>query len=330
MSDREPVPADTIDALVDGVYPAMALLAGMELDIFSALADGPVSADEVAESRGLAVLQTRLLLDALVAAGLLVKRAGRYELTAESEDHLVASSPWSRVGSHPLIARLWSASLGMAEVVRSGRPGHPDDYSSMAPEESLTVLRSLRADAVRIATASADQLKLEPGLSVADVGGGGGGAASTFAQLVPGVEATVIELPNVVATSRAILDENGATEVAVVGADCTVEVPGSYDRIWSQFVTQTMGPDDTEALITNCAAALRPHGSIHLVNIVVDPIRTTPPRAALFSVPLASLYAGGMAHSSADYERWLASAGLGTITWWAMNDMVQIVSASRA
>ena len=217
----------------------------------------------------------------------------------------------------------------MADTVRSGRPADPDDYATMPADVSTSRLRAIKPDAARLATALIDELALAPGLTVADVGGGGGGAAATFGQLVPGVHATVIELPNVSATSRALLDEDGSTAVDVLAADCTVKIPGTYDRIWSQFVTQTLEPSAAEALITNCAAALRSNGSIHLVNIVVDPVRTTPRRAALFSIPLANLYPGGRAHSTADYERWLAAAGLSEIRWTAVNDMIQMVSATR-
>ena len=330
MSDhRRPVPSMTIDGLVDGVYPAMALLAGMQLDVFTAIDQGAASADEVAEVRQLSASGTRLLLDALVAAGLLTKTAGRYRLTSESADHLVATSPYSRVASHRLLHPMWTATLDLAETVRTGHPASPQDYRTMDPVRAMEVLRGLRGDAIRLATLLVDELRLEQGMVVADIGGGSGGAVGALTELVDGLDGVVVELPAVAAVTRSLLAEVGRSDIVVVEADCLKAVPGSFDRIWCQFVTQTMAPQDAEKLILNSAAALTTGGSIHLVNIVVDAVRTEPRRAALFNVALFNMYDGGVAHSVADYERWLRGAGLTEITWCPVNDMVQMVSARR-
>ena len=324
---RQPTPSTTIDRLVDGVYPAMALLAAMQLDLFSAVAEGAPSSDEVARARGLDPSRTQVLLDALVAAELLTKKSGRYNLTNEAADHLVTSSPWSRVGGHEVLSMLWSASLATAESVRAGGPAQPHDYAKMPASEALDLLRGLRPDAANMATAMLDDLQLERSMAIADVGGGGGGAACAFVDLVAGVTATVVELPNIAGVSRTLLAEAGRADIEVVEADCTDHIPGNYDRIWAQFVTQTMGPSEAEALVLASAKALRPGGSIHLVSIVVDAARTSPTRAALFNIALTNIYHGGRAHSIADYDRWLRAAGMTQISWTPVNDMIQMVSA---
>jgi hypothetical protein len=42
----------TIEALADAVYPSFAMLAGMALDLFTPLKDGPLTADEIARAAG--------------------------------------------------------------------------------------------------------------------------------------------------------------------------------------------------------------------------------------------------------------------------------------
>src|SRR5262249_25555917 len=47
MSTQPRVIPNTIEALADAVYPSFAMLAGMELDLFTPLKDGPLSAEEI-------------------------------------------------------------------------------------------------------------------------------------------------------------------------------------------------------------------------------------------------------------------------------------------
>ena len=63
--------AGRIDELAAGVYPAMALLAGMQLDVFSLLGEGAKSAGELADELGVGTGRLNTLLLALVGAGLL-------------------------------------------------------------------------------------------------------------------------------------------------------------------------------------------------------------------------------------------------------------------
>ncbi len=47
-----PLQPDTISRLFDAVFPAFAMLAGMELELFTPLEGGPLSAEEMADALG--------------------------------------------------------------------------------------------------------------------------------------------------------------------------------------------------------------------------------------------------------------------------------------
>ena len=71
LQHGKPLKPSTIMHLVYGVYPSFAMLAGMQLDLFTALDSKALTAKSLAESLG--VLEDRItpLLYSLVAAGLL-------------------------------------------------------------------------------------------------------------------------------------------------------------------------------------------------------------------------------------------------------------------
>ena len=60
-----------IEKIATSVYPSFALLAGMQLDLFTPLKDGPMSAEQIAETIGVGSTKLKPLLYALVIAGLL-------------------------------------------------------------------------------------------------------------------------------------------------------------------------------------------------------------------------------------------------------------------
>ena len=77
MSSDSAIRPDTIDSLADAVFPAMAMLAGMKLDVFSPLKNGPLTAGEIAAEIGVPPRQLGPLLYALVEANLLVVETER-------------------------------------------------------------------------------------------------------------------------------------------------------------------------------------------------------------------------------------------------------------
>ena len=59
------------------------MLAGMQLDVFTPLKNGPMTAEQIAASIGVAPKRLRLLLYCLVAAGLLTESDGKFANTPE-------------------------------------------------------------------------------------------------------------------------------------------------------------------------------------------------------------------------------------------------------
>jgi hypothetical protein len=88
------------------VYPPMAMLAGMQLDVFTPLKDGPMTATALANALDVRPEKLRPLLYALVHAELLLKFEGdRFANTPEADAYLVRGSMAPCVHPAPSLRR---------------------------------------------------------------------------------------------------------------------------------------------------------------------------------------------------------------------------------
>src|SRR5687768_502213 len=146
----EPVPPPKLDAisrLAGAVHAPFAMLAGMQLDLFTPLAGGPLSADELATALGVGLPKLRPVLYLLVKAGLLTVDGGRFSNTPETGHFLVKGRPTYMGSVHELWSELWSAELKTSESVRTGRAAAKKDFAAMSRDELETFFRGLQAGA---------------------------------------------------------------------------------------------------------------------------------------------------------------------------------------
>src|SRR5713101_2892937 len=111
---------DTIQALRWGADAAFAMLAGMQLDLFTALQRGAQTPPQLAATLGVGAGRLRLLLYALVAAGLLTEQNGHFANTPEAQHFLVQGTPTSLGALHRNLAAQWAFKLHTADSIRTG------------------------------------------------------------------------------------------------------------------------------------------------------------------------------------------------------------------
>ena len=85
--------SETIDRLTNGAYSSFAMQAGMQLDVFTPLKDGPMTTDQVA--------------DALGVGGLLTVEGEFFSNTPEVNLYLVRGEPSYLGGRHRDLASQW-------------------------------------------------------------------------------------------------------------------------------------------------------------------------------------------------------------------------------
>ena len=113
-----PHKARVINQHLNAVYPALVLLAGMELDLFSYLSETPKGVDQLAGEMSLKASKLMPLLYALVSAGLLEINDGEFTNTRETQEFLVKGQPRYFGDSYSTYQDLWKSTLSTAQSIR--------------------------------------------------------------------------------------------------------------------------------------------------------------------------------------------------------------------
>jgi 2-hydroxy-4-(methylsulfanyl)butanoate S-methyltransferase len=188
---------ETINKLRFAVDAGFAMLAGMQLDLFTPLKRGSMTAEQLAAAIGVSPARLRLLLYVLVAAGLLTEHDGLFSNTTETNQFLVKDEP-SYIGNrHAAIAMRWQENFKTADSIRSGVPKAKLDFSNAPPEELETFLRNINASTVPSARALVQTADFSSIKTLLDVGCGGAGIAITITKACPHVTATAVDLAQV-------------------------------------------------------------------------------------------------------------------------------------
>ena len=306
-----PPKLDMINQLRYGAYSSFAMLAGMQLDVFTPLQYGPLSVDEIADATDVHIRKLRPLLYALVVAELLTVEDDLFSNTLESDHYLVRGKLSYIGGAHKLISSLYDGTLKTAESIRTGTPQANFDFFSKGNDEMFTFLRGIHADSVNVARSLLEHYDFSQYRRLLDVGGGSGGLAIALVESNPQLKATVIDLPLVTPFTQQFIDEADLTDrIGVMTADVVNgTLSGSFDLAVASKFTHCLSPDDVSASLNNIATILEPGGVIHLFTHVLDNSRLSPKEAVSRNLMLLNRYDGGEAYTEHEYHDWLMEVG---------------------
>ena len=321
----------TIQKLVD-VFPSFALLAGIQLDLFTPLKAGPLRSEQIADAIGVDVAKLKPLLYALVAAELLTVEGDRFANTDEANHFLVCSSPSYMGGVHPLYADLWDAALQTAESIRTGQPQAKHDYTQMSREALETFYQGLHPGALATGRALAENYGLSSYQRLLDVGGGSGGVAIGVVKACSHIRATVADVSNVTPITQRFVTEAGVSDrVKVITANVVeAALHGSFDAVVLRSFIQVLSPNDAQRALKNINATIAPGGVIYILGIgILDNSRISPRAAAITNTIFINIYDEGQAYTEDEYHDWLAAAGFVNFKRDTLQDGSGIITAQK-
>ena len=293
-----------------------ALKAAIELDIFTAVAEGEDTPARVAARTGAAERGARILCDYLTVHGFLRKRDGRYGLTEESALFLDRRSPAYVGGVADFVAgpHLVEGFRELTEAVRKGGTMLPAQ-GSVTPEHpmwedfarSMTALARPSAEAiVRIVGASGME-----SCKVLDIAAGHGIYGITVARENPRAEVYAVDWPKVLEIARRNAEAEGvaARFHEIPGDAFEVDFGEGYDLALLTNFFHHFDPPTCERLMRKVRAALKDGGRAVTVEFVPDESRVAPPMHAAFALTMLGSTPAGDAYTFAEFERMFRAAG---------------------
>ena len=313
-----------------------ALKAAIELDIFTAVADGADRTNVIAQRVNAAERGVRILCDYLTIQGFLTKTDDRFALTQESAIFLNRHSPAymgtlanflaSENHKKNFDALTESVKKG-GTTVAQGDNTKPNDNLWVNFARSMAPLTVVSAGFIA-ALAGAKEGKT---CKVLDIAAGHGMFGITLAKLNPNAQITAVDWAPVLAVAK----ENAA---AAGVADRVSFRPGSafeadlgegYDVVLLTNIFHHFDIPTCEKLMRRVHAALQPGGKAITLEFVPNEDRVTPPMAASFSLIMLAGTDAGDAYTFSQYEKMFQNAGFVKTTLHPVPDMPQQVLLSE-
>jgi precorrin-6B methylase 2 len=312
MSDPVPAP-DTIAGYLNNVYAAYAMLAGMQLDLFTPLSQRPYTTAELASELGVDGGRLTRLLLALVQAGLLVQNGACLSATEETAVYLNRRHERYLAGAADFFTYIWQEIIPhTATTIRQGHSPARHDFRKLSPLEAERMVCLLHPGALAEGSRLARHHDFSVYQTLLDVAGGSGGLAIALTTACSRLKVTVVELPAIAPLTRRYIDEAGAADrIRVIGVDFlnSQEIPGRYDAIVMKAFTQILPPVDVGKALARAFSLLPPGGDLYIQAAILDDSRTSPEWTVQFDLVLLNLYEQGRAYTEQEYRGWLAAAG---------------------
>lgn len=307
---QAPSPSIVFDTL-QAYQRSVALRAGIDLDLFTAIAEGNLSLHAIATRIKASEKGTRVLCDFLTIIGFLTKQGGEYSLTSDSATFLDRRSP-AYLGTmanflvSPTVAGMME---NLAEVIRHG--GALSEIA-LEPEQpiwvefarSMASLMQMPAELVGRMFAGSNAIR------VLDISAGHGLYGIAFARHNPNATVTGLDWANVLEVARENAAKAGVADrySTIPGSAFDVDLGSGYNIVLIPNFLHHFGPAANETLLRKVHAALAGGGTAITPEFIPNEDRISPARDAMFSMQMLGTPAGD-AYTFAELEKMFQNAG---------------------
>ena len=322
---------EIIDGLANGVHQAFAMLAGMQLDLFTPLDDGPMTSEQLAEAIGVGSAKVTPLLYALVTANLLTVEGELFSNTSEASHFLVQGKSTYLGHRREGLAQRWATMLKTADSVRAGTGQNRIDFLTISREAVEASSRSRHQETVAAGRDLVARYDFSRHNNLLDAGGRTGGLTFAVLEAHPHIRGTVVDLPATTPITEQYVEEAGlADRVRVVAADVVEDrLEGSFDVAVLKSFIQVLNPDQARRALRNVSRVVMPGGSIYILGSVLDNSRLAPPEAVASTLNFLNIYDGGQAYTEGEYSDWLTEAGFEDFERVVIPDGSSIIHARK-
>jgi len=299
---------DRLDQMIRGYMPSRCILTALELDIFTAVGDG-ANAEQIGTRIHANVRAVGMLLNALVALGLLHKNGEDYKNTLESARFFVQGSKDNHRNGLLHTANIWHRWSTLTDAVCTGTciPIDRDD----TPEWTRNFIVGMQRNAKDRSPLVVKALGTAGVRRILDLGGGSGAYSIAFAKACPDVQCEILDLPEVVPLTAEYVSKAGVLgQVSLRAGDMLQDDFGSgYDIIMLNAICHMFSEEQNRDIFRRAHQALAPNGRLVVQDFILNSDKTGPQHAALFSLNMLVGTAAGASYSEFEYTQWMKAAG---------------------
>ena len=298
---------DRLDQMIRGFMSSRCLLTALELDIFTAVGEGG-NAEQIGTKIHANARAAGMLLNALVGLGLLSKSGDDYKNTPESARFFVQGSKDNHRNGLLHIANIWHRWSTLTDAVRSGTrvPTSRDDN----PEWTRNFIAGMQRNAKDRAPLVVKALGTAGIRRILDLGGGSGAYSIAFAKACPDAQCEILDIPEVVPLTAEYVSQAGVSaQVSLRPGDMLRDDFGSgYDIIMLNAICHMFSEQQNRDIFRRAHQALAPKGRLVVQDFILNPERTGPQHAALFSLNMLVNTDAGASYSEVEYTHWMKAA----------------------
>lgn len=297
---------------------AKALLSAVELEIFTALAEGPLDLDTLRKRVRISERGARDFFDALVALGLLERSEdGRYRNTPEADLYLDSRKPTYIGGElHLLNTRMYPHWNLLTPALRTGKPQNaasatgyfPALYSDQAAGEIFT--KGMTGGSLLAARVIAETFPWCQHKTLIDVGTAQGCLPVEIARAHPHLTGGGFDLPEIRQTFESRVRAHGVSDrLRFYPGDFLSDALPNADVIVMGRVLHNWDLATKRMLLRKAYEALPAGGALIVYERLIDDERRVSTAGLLASLNMLVMTAGGFDFTGADCIGWMREAG---------------------
>lgn len=312
---QQPTPEIVFETLT-AYQRSGALQGAIELDLFSAIAQGHSTAEAIAEHCGADARGIRILCDFLTVHGFLLKPDGRYQLSPVSAAFLVRSSP-AYMGSMSDFLNSDRVQLPFRHVAAAVRNGGTVlDQGGVVSQED-PVWKKFASGIAPLARFTAekiaDRLEIDTAgpCKILDIAASHGYYGITLARRNAQAEVYAADWPGVLEAASENARREGLSERhhLIPGDAFKSDFGEGYDLALLTNFLHHFDPPTCVGFLRKVKNALKPSGRTVTLEFVPNPDRVTPAREAAFSLVMLCTTPSGDAYTFAELEEMFREAG---------------------
>lgn len=302
-----------------GFWGSKTLLSAVELGVFTELAEGDLSLEELSSRLGLHTRSARDFLDTLVSMGLLSRENEKYGNTAETAQFLVRDTPGYLGGFLEMInQRLYTFWGSLTEGLKTGLPQNElkgggkgaFDVLYGTPERLYSFLSAMTGLSMGASVAIAQKFPWQNYKTVVDAGGAQGGLLVQLCLAHPHLTGTNFDLAVVGPIFEQYVNDNGLSDrLRFQGGSFFDEPIPPADVITMGHILHDWDLEQKKMLIAKVYDSLPEGGAFIIFEALIDDDRRQNTTGLLMSLNMLIETPGGFDYTGKDCSGWMREAG---------------------